>query len=268
MSLSSPQVLSYLKDNYVCGTRDISGLPYAGVSGRHEINGNAVGTTNGAGPHNIQLFVLASDGTVLHCLPGYWCPQDLIYELDFAKSVNQVWNSRQSVEAKQAQFSRLHLAHIKQHPAAMSQRSRMQGFDQLFELKNRLDVTDTIADKALAQMALKNQMRVPEGVFKTTDVIMHERLAKMPFEPYEGFNVAAFSDYGKIQYDKNEDYRNARGEVDREALRNAPVLGDAGLVHPHDAAVNKTPLQASAGYMVRHGVKVYGRARRAFQNQR
>lgn len=266
MSLSSPQVIDYLRDNYVCGTRDISGLPYAGVSGRHEINGNAVGTTNGAGPHNIQMFVLAPDGTVLHCLPGYWSPQDLVYELDFAKSLTKVWNSRQSPEAKKSQFARLHLAHIKEHPAAMSQRSRMQGFDQLYELKNRFATTDTIANKALAASALKDHMKIPDGAFKTTDVIMHERIAKMPFEPYSDFNVMAFSDYGKIQYDKQEDYRNVRGEVDREALRNAPVLGDASLLHPQIPDTGpKTPLQASAGYMRQHGVKVYGRARRAYQ---
>lgn len=259
MSLSSPQVIDYLSSKYVCGTRDITGLSYAGVSGRHEINGNAVGTTNGAGPHNIQIFVLAADGTVLHCLPGYWNPQDLIYELDFARSLNQVWNSRQSLTAKQAQFSKLHLAHIKEHPPAMVKRSQMQGFDQLFELKNRFDTTDTIASRSLAAMALKDHMKIPEGAFKTTDMIMHERLARMPFEPYDQFDVVGFSDYGKIQYDKSEDYRNARGEVDREALRNAPVLGDAELLKGKTTPKIATPQQLTAGYMARHGIKVYGR---------
>ena len=47
----------------------------------------AVFTTNGAGPHNIQMFVLAPDGTVLTCLPGYWQSDDLAGELNLAEDL-------------------------------------------------------------------------------------------------------------------------------------------------------------------------------------
>ncbi len=65
----------------------------------------------------------------------------------------------------------------------------------------------------------------PPEAFKTTDVIMHERMSAHPFEQYSQFNVAAFADYGKQKYDKHEDYRMADGQVDKLAAKNAPTLG-------------------------------------------
>ncbi|MFA6207787.1 MAG: hypothetical protein WCT03_19410 [Candidatus Obscuribacterales bacterium] len=256
MSLSNESVLSYLKNNYVCGTFDITGQPYAGVSGRHEINGNAVRTTNGAGPHNIQMFVLAADGTVLHCLPGYWDSQDLLEELSFAQQLNQVWLSSGSPEQKRQTFSRMQLAHIAKHPPAMVARSQMQGFDQQFEARTRLNTSDTILNTALAAQTLQMGGRAPAGAFKTTDVIMHERMAQRPFMPYTQFDVMAYSDYGKTKYDKHEDYRNARGQVDSSA-RYAPELG----TKPDNRRSAYSPdgrIKSVSSYLNRHGVKSFG----------
>ncbi|MBS1992297.1 MAG: hypothetical protein JSS83_17360 [Cyanobacteria bacterium SZAS LIN-3] len=225
MSLSSEPVINYLKDNFVCGYKDITNEPYCGMSGRHEVWGNAVNTTNGAGPHNIQIFVLNPDGTVLHCLPGYWSAEDLITELSFAQKVNSVYSATGSTEAKKSQYARMHLAHIKEHSPQMVARSHMQGFDQMYEARKRLNTTDTIADLGAVKNALATNSRIPDGAFKTTDVIMHERDARQPFVPYNQFDVVAFSDYGKTKYDKNEDYHNVYGRVDMQAARNAPELG-------------------------------------------
>src|SRR6185436_3292777 len=41
--------------------------------------------------HNIQLFMLSADGTVLHCLPGYWETHDLASEIKLAEDLNKVW---------------------------------------------------------------------------------------------------------------------------------------------------------------------------------
>ncbi len=259
MSLSSDSVISYLKNNYVCGTRDITGEPWAGVSGRHEINGNAVRTTNGAGPHNIQMFVLAPDGTVLHCLPGYWDSRDLIEELDFAQKLNQVWSGGGTVEQKRKMFSSMQLAHIKSHSPAMTARSHMQHFDQKYEAKNRLYTSDTILNPTLAAQSLVMGMKTPPGAFKTTDVILHERMSQRPFLPYREFDVMAFSDYGKLKYDKNEDYRDVRGGVDASAARFAPQLG-VREVHESRANTSKTAGKAPSvsSYYARHGIKSYG----------
>lgn len=196
MSLSIDPTLSALKNRYVCGTRDITGEPWSGFSGLHPIDGGAVHTTNGAGPHNIQMFVLATDGTVLTCLPGYWHAEDLAMELQFAEELNKVWTDASlTKEAKDALYTKMHMEHIAKHPKHMVKRSQMQGFDKKFEEK-RLDETDTVLVKS-----------GPKGmpVFKTTDIIMHERLAKQPFRKYSEFDVIAFSDYGRAKYDKKEE---------------------------------------------------------------
>jgi hypothetical protein len=261
VSLSSESVISYLKDNFVCGTRDITNEPYCGMSGRHEVWGNAVNTTNGAGPHNIQIFVLNPDGTVLHCLPGYWNSEDLITELNFAQKVNSLYTSTMPEADKKQRYTQMHLAHIKEHSRAMVGRSHMQGFDQMYEAKKKLNTTDTIANMAEVKTALAAGTRIPDDAFKTTDEIMHERVAKQAFVPYSQFDVVSFSDYGKPKYDKNEDYHNVYGRVDMQAARTAPELG---VNHAAAASTNgggggganssAQPLSYKE-YMRRHGIR-------------
>lgn len=179
------------------------------MSGRHERQGNAVNTTNGAGPHNIQMFVLSQDGTVLHCLPGYWNSADLARELNFAYQLNKVYIDRTLRQNEKDQlFAQMQLKHIDAHPLEMVRRSHMQGFDQKYEAEHRLGTSDTIADRHLAQAYLDGG-HAPQA-FKTCDVIMHERMAKRPFMSFDHFDVSAFSDYGKPMYDKNEDEYDAR----------------------------------------------------------
>lgn len=187
-----------LHDDFVCGTRDIAGVPWSGFSGVHPIEGGAVFTTNGAGPHNIQMFVLAQDGTVLTCLPGYWDPRDMATELVLAQDLNKVWtDSSLSLDQKKAKFSETQLGHITTHSLAMKNRSRMQGFDQKFEAKERMYSSDTILSSTGGKMGLP--------LFKTTDVIFHERLARQPFVKYQDFDIVSFSDYGRAKYDKKEE---------------------------------------------------------------
>lgn len=225
MSLSSPDVLARLESRFVCGYRDITGEPYAGRSGIHPVGGNAIRTTNGAGPHNVQLFMLAPDGTVLHCLPGYWAPQDLLREMDLADNLLQVWRDDSlSLEQKQIRFVQLQMEHIGQHPLGEGRRSRMQGFDKKFEARRRLDTSDTILVRDEAAGAT-GPGPVSPTAFKTTDVLVHERMAKRPFLPYNAFDVAVFSDYGRPKYDKREDSRDARG---RPAAAGSGSSMDAG----------------------------------------
>lgn len=212
MSLSLDPAFSTLKENYVCGYRDITNEPYSGISGRHDTFGNAVKTTNGAGPHNIQMFVLSPDGTVLTCLPGYWAPQDLTAELGLAQQLNQVWQDPHlSRDEKNRLFYQMHMGHISQHSMAMVRRSKMQGFDQKYEAKFRLATSDTIRDRNL--ISDPEAKMLPQQAFKTTDEIMHERMAQRPFMQYQNFDVAAFADYGRPKYDKHEDYRDANGQI-------------------------------------------------------
>src|SRR5437016_1359365 len=101
VSLSNESVMSVLKNQYICGYKNITGASYAGKSGKHDTSAPAVVTTNGAGPHNVQMFFLSPDGHVLHCLLGYWAPNDLILEMRFANNQWKLWqNASLSVEAK------------------------------------------------------------------------------------------------------------------------------------------------------------------------
>ena len=134
MSLSNDAVLNVLKNQFVCGFKNITGESYAGKSGHHDVDAPAVVTTNGAGPHNVQMFFLSSDGTVLHCLPGYWAPQDLLVEMRFALNMDKVWhNSSLSTAAKNKVFHDANLQAIRTHPSDMIERSHLQSFDAKHE---------------------------------------------------------------------------------------------------------------------------------------
>ena len=228
MSLSQEPAFSVLKKYFVCGVHDITNEPYAGLSGLHETNGNAVNTTNGAGPHNLQLFMLSPDGTVLQCLPGYWNPTDLVTEMKFANQLNNVWlDPKLSVSQKDQMFRQMQLSHIQEHPPMMVRRSKMQGFDQKYEAEHRLYHSDAIAHPELiTSNMLQPGGKLPQRAFKTTDELMHERMSMRPFVPFNHFDVAAYVDYGKPKYDKHEDARNPDGSVNKELAKELPTIGN------------------------------------------
>ncbi len=204
MTLSNEAVLSQLGAGFVCGQKNILGESYAGVSGAHELDDPAYWTTNGAGPHNMQIFFLSSDGTVLHCLPGFWAPEDLLHEAELARQLDGVWKDASLTRAeKDARFRAAHLAHLREHSAALRSRSRLQGFDAKHEEKlAHSDFRFAEGDFRPSATAANGKRKKKGPELKTTDQVMHERMATRPFVAYESFDVAAFSEYGKIRYDK------------------------------------------------------------------
>jgi hypothetical protein len=201
VSLSDDPTFAMLKHDFVCGFRDITGEPWCGVSGQYDADDGAVWTTNGAGPHNIQMFVLAADGTVLHCLPGYWESHDLADELGFAQKVGKVWqNTSFSREQKDARFAAMNLEHVKQHSQETVARSEMQGFDKKFEAR-RAARSDCILRPGMPAPRYRPRK---DDEFKTTDQIVHERMAARPFVPYAQFDVERFTDYGRQKYDQKQ----------------------------------------------------------------
>jgi hypothetical protein len=172
--------------------------------------------------------MLANDGTVLNVLPGYWAPQDLVYEMGLANELNRIWTSNQySRQQKDQLFKQMHLAHFKQHPKDMTARSHLQGFDAQYEAETRLHSSDFIKNAAAIANPTNPHQKWSPANFKTTDEVMHERLASHPFERYDHFNVAAFADYGKQRYDKHEDAMRPDGHIDMEKAANMPSLGKA-----------------------------------------
>lgn len=189
----------------MCGFRDIAGETYAGRSGLHASANPAARTTNGAGPHNLQVFLLAPDGTVLHCLPGYWDPQDLAFEIAFAEQLWGVWRDSSLTRAqKDERFRALHVAHVDAHPQEMVDRSPMQSFDKKYETKKRPETSDCILREGSRQPRLRPRGKRQQDEFKTTDQIAHERMAARPFVPYAKFDTARFVDYGRPLYDKRK----------------------------------------------------------------
>ncbi len=169
-----------LKNQFVCGYHNIANERYAGASGKHAVDGNAVDTSNGAGTHNtFRSFVLSADGIVLTCLPGYWHSQDLAEELKLAQNLNQVWNDPSlSRSTKDAYFRQMQLGHISQHSQGEKNRSRMQGFDIQYEITHRLYNSDVFYDPRLVDVAAK---KAPPQAVKTTDVIMHRKNGSATF---------------------------------------------------------------------------------------
>ncbi len=119
----------------------------------------------------------------------------------------------------------------------------MQGFDIQYEIKKRLYTSDVFYDPRLVDVAAK---KAPPQAVKTTDVIMHERMASRPFEPYEHFDVAAYADYGKPFYDKHEDFRMANGQVAPGAnLKSEGVIGNDPRAHPVETQVKKQGIRVA-----------------------
>ncbi len=222
-----------MSNELVCGYRDISRESYAGFSGKHDVDGNAVATTNGAGPHNLQTFLLSSDGTVLHCLPGYWNSNDLVHEIEFAGRLDDLWRSPSySLSQKKQMYRDMQLRHVSEHSPQTVSRSRMQGFDMKYEAKNRPYASDAILNPQVAvQLAsMEKGQKPPFGVkdaFKTTDRLMHERMSMRPFIPFTQFDVASYVDYGRPKYDKNENFRDPKtGKLaDERGAKSQEMLG-------------------------------------------
>jgi hypothetical protein len=207
VTLSNDEVLKTLTTKFVCGNKNIKGEKYSGRSGEHDTDDAAVYTTNGAGPRNMQIFLLSSDGTVLHCLPGFWSPQDLLFEIEFALELDKLWrDSNLTLEAKKARFSEAHLNHVCSHSTKMMSRSKLQGFDAKFEKKREEKKGDS--DFVMSKEEIEKYwdklpgMKGDQEGMKTCDIVMHERMAARPFVKYDEFDVEKFSDYGLKRYCK------------------------------------------------------------------
>ena len=84
-------------------------------------------------------------------------------------------------------------------------------------------------------------------------------MAQRPFEKYEDFDVAAYADYGKRMYDKEEDYRDANGKVVKsDALANRPFIGNDPRAHPVETEskeVAKSALRTGLNSFLRYGLR-------------
>ncbi len=219
-----------LKSDFELGWFNIKKEDYVGYSsGYHHKKHCAVGTTNGAGPHNVQLFVLSPDRVVLHALPGFWAPDDLARELRFAKTLHRLWNDEgRSVAQKKDMCRRMQMAEPHYHSAATFARSNWQPFDIRTE-RSKGDGRDTALQllapemsKNLASLLSKNttmSLRPGQSLMKPLNVLVHERMAAMPFVPFAEFDIAGFVDYGQMHYDLNSKHKPGKAFAGQVKIR-------------------------------------------------
>ncbi len=191
-----------LKTKFLCGWKDISGARYAGTSTRHQTGAPAQLVNTCSGHKNVQMFFMTSDGTLLHCVPGFWQPKNWLMEAKLALSLNKLYhNKRLSIVQRNDAFLKAHLSHHRDaHTSGLRYGSQLQGFDVSKERHN------PNSDFNRTSGPLKGSM-------KTVDQVVHERLAARPFMTFETFDIAAFVEFG------NSDYRYHLGKHDRVAKR-------------------------------------------------
>ncbi|MCA8920448.1 MAG: hypothetical protein KDD82_01495 [Planctomycetes bacterium] len=209
---------------FVCGWTDITGVAdYAGTSGTHAPSYPAVYTTNCAGHHNVQMFFLTPDGQVLHCLPGFWERGAFLEELKLACKLGDVLQSpKLSIVEKNRAFLDLQLGHALEHDHATRTRSALQGFD-------RFEVAGEGSDFLRAERGfLADRGWGPR--LKSTDQVLHERMARRPFQRFESFDVAAYVDMGKKAFDSHFD--GCDGDHAGQACSESLAAVAAGRVVP------------------------------------
>lgn len=193
VSLPNREVLELLQSSFVVGWTNIQKELHVGMSHGYRCDQTAVGTTNGAGGRNLQMYVLAADGTVLHALPGFWHPEDLVDELRFALDLQQLWQGDAPREQKDRMFQAMHRARLRGLSPDTLARSAWQDFDEREELmRHRREPRDTVA---------LDRDGVPQ--LKPVCVLVHERMMARPFRPLAAFDTEKFVDYGRPWYDNN-----------------------------------------------------------------
>jgi hypothetical protein len=216
--------LPLLQSDFELTWKNIKNTDFVGYSRGYHKKRCAVGTTNGAGPHNVQIFVLTPDEVVLHALPGFWHPEDLARELRLAQSLFKLWKSKSyTVAQKRRMFRRIQLNAVRTHPVETFARSAWQGFDVRTErVRDQRESRDTFfAETAPAvprnlQRLLRECTTLPvqpgQKIIKPINLIVHERMANRPFVRFADFDTKRFVDYGKMHYDLNDRRDGNRGK--------------------------------------------------------
>ena len=225
MTLPNEDVISFLQSRFILVHRNIEKDDHVGLSHGYKTTQCAVGTTNGAGPRNVQFLILASDETVLHALPGFWHAEDLIPELQLAFEINRLYLDQSKVDAAKARmFEMLHKSHMRRYGPAAERRGYWQGFDRHAEVaRARSGRRDSVKKTASGELELKS---VPE--------IIHDRMLQRRFKKLADFDLESFVDYGLPFYDNN---RGERGKTFTKAEKTNRKRGERVSKERKQAAI-------------------------------
>jgi hypothetical protein len=201
VSLPDPAVFPLLERDFVLAWHNIKKEDYVGDSMGYARNQSCVGTTNGAGGRNVQIFILSPDHIVLHALPGFWHPEDLAHELEIAKVAWRLWRDESRSEAdKRAMYSRIVLADLRFQDPATYARSDWQSFDKSYQ-SGKIG-RDTFERNDFGDVK-RTELGAP--ILKPLNVLAHQRMSARAFLPFDEFDVDAFVEYGRRYYDNNRD---------------------------------------------------------------
>lgn len=192
-----------LRRAFVLGWKNIRREEYVGDSFGYSRKQSCVGTTNGAGGKNIQIFIMSPDQVVLHAIPGFWHPEDLARELRFGLVSWRLWNDdSRTVEQKRSMYRRMVLTDLRYQPAVTFARSDWQDFDRHHE--GRIGARDSGRDTF--EHAGDGKLKLSAGgapILKPMNVLAHQRMAARAFLKFEDFDIKEFVDYGTRFYDNN-----------------------------------------------------------------
>jgi len=199
ITLANETVLAKLRERFVLGRADLEAAPHVGVSNGYRPDQTALGATNGAGGRNLQLVVLAADGTVVHAVPGFWHPLDLLPELELARHLHDLHGSPDHTAAQKLAMARtLHRGFLRELGSGTLGRSAWRAEDEAAEQEQ--PVRDSFArdDKGLV-------VRGAGGLPKLVPLVqlVHERMLARGFVPCAAFDWESFVDYGTPRHDPN-----------------------------------------------------------------
>ncbi|MFT4514994.1 MAG: hypothetical protein ACI89X_002525 [Planctomycetota bacterium] len=194
VTLPDNDVIDFIGTRFILAHRNIEKDEHVGMSHGYSPSQSAVGTTNGAGPRNVQFLILAADATVLHALPGFWHPEDLIPELQLAFEINRLYlDEQKTYDQKATMYEMLHKSHMRRHGAEAIRRGQWQNFDRHVETSRvKREERDTFRTLADGKLQLKS---VPE--------VIHDRMLARRFKKLDDFDLESFVDYGRAFYDNN-----------------------------------------------------------------
>jgi hypothetical protein len=202
LTLANDVVFARLRDQFVLGYANIERQPYVGLSQGYEPDQTAMGATNGSGGRNLQLAILAADGTVMLALPGFWHALDLLSTLDLAVELHRLHGSAEhSHEQKLAMARSKHETFLKRIGAGMSARSAWQNRDVVAERdRSDLGMRDTY-QRDPAGGPLRNEVGQIE--LRPLLQVLHERVGVLRFTAIAAMPWEALVDYGHPQFDAN-----------------------------------------------------------------
>lgn len=203
MSLPDPAVFPLLRDQFVLGWKNIKREEFVGDSNGYSANQSCVGTTNGAGSRNLQLFLLSPDKVVLHAITGFWHPEDLAHELNLGLVAWRLYQDKsRNMEQKCRMYKMLVMTDLRFQSPEMYARSDWQGFD----IHREASKVAQTPDRDTFQRDEKGQLKKTSGgaaILKPLNVLIHQRMAARPFVDFEDFDVDSFVDNGTRFYDNN-----------------------------------------------------------------